>query len=187
MSTLFQCWPWSPDVWSALFSGLTVVVLAATGYFAIKQYRLINHKERLEKAFSIRTEFFANKEFMCIQSRIDTEDPELIETVELINREAKVEGGNIHRHGLLNKPQSELRQELDNYLNFLEAISSLFIQGWLEGSDWTGLWNYYFRRIRNLQPLWEYTQHYEYEWDDLIESIVKADDIYAEKPTVNIL
>jgi hypothetical protein len=156
----------TPQFWAGVSAGvqcLGVIVLVVTAIAGFVKYRETKHKDRLAKNFEIRRTFALEPQLYEIQGKIEYESTDLAEILEkLVNAEKP------RNPGLLTDQQEQLRQQLDNYINILEAVGSLRYCGWLQQEDFAGFWNYYFLRIREWELLWKYVSNKKYEWDDVV-------------------
>ncbi|MBF0342487.1 MAG: hypothetical protein HQL95_16200 [Magnetococcales bacterium] len=138
----------------------------------------INDKKRLAfKDFEIRRDFLKDKELNDIQSRIEHEDAELLEILKKLNENKD----NPYNGDILFGSQKKIHQNLDIYLNYLEGIAMLIKEKALISANSPGFWTYYFRRIHNWAPLWEYASLPEYEWDVLVNHCKEAQRTYEQR------
>lgn len=149
----------------------TLVVVAMTAWIGVEQYRETKHKERLLNDFQMRRDFIMQPKLSDIQAKIEHESADLERILKKL-----VSAKNPYDPNLLNDKEKELHQKLDNYINFLEAVGSLRSRGWLERKDYSGFWNYYFRRLRERETLWKYISKSYYDWKDVTNWALEAHD-----------
>ena len=161
--------PFGEEFWNAVvaLSGLAAcLVLAITGMAGYRRYKAAKRKERLEKDFQMRRDFILNSELTRIQGMIEHQSDDLATVLKkLINAE------NPYDSDLLDNNEQMLHEQLDSYINYLEAVGSLRSRGWLQEEDYTGFWNYYFRRIGAWKLLCQYVSNPWYEWGDVVNWI----------------
>lgn len=148
-----------------------LVVVAMTAWIGVKQYGETKHKERLLNDFQMRRDLVMEPKLSEIQAKIEYESADLERILKKL-----VSAENPYDPDLLNDEEKTLHQHLDNYINFLEAVGSLRSRGWLERKDYSGFWNYYFRRLKEWEILWKYISKPYYEWKDVRNWAQEAHD-----------
>jgi len=139
------------------------LVLAITGLAGYQKYREEKRKERLEEDFRMRRDLILNSQLMKIQAVIEHRSEDLGTMLRKL-----VDAEDPFAPGLLDRNEEELHQQLDNYLNYLEAVGSLRTRKWLQEEDYTGFWSYYFGKIGQWPLLYEYISDPRYEWYDVL-------------------
>ncbi|MBF0213451.1 MAG: hypothetical protein HQM00_07800 [Magnetococcales bacterium] len=120
----------------------------------------------------MRCKFLEAKQYSDIQSRIEHEDPELEVLLKLVDGS----DDNPYAPGKLTKAQTTTHQELDNYINYLEAVALLIKNGNILTEDTAGMWDYYLKRILDWEPLKRYVSYPPYNWYLVLSEAHKAAD-----------
>ncbi|MBF0613807.1 MAG: hypothetical protein G8237_06985 [Magnetococcales bacterium] len=139
-------------------------------FVTFKTYFLSRRREMIYKDYEMRCKFIESGKYTEIQSKIEHEDQELENVLKLVDGS----DDDPYAPGKLTKPQAVIHQQLDDYINYLDAVSLLIKNGNILTEDTAGMWDYYLRRVLEWEPLKNYVRYPPYGWDLVIAEAEKA-------------
>ena len=145
----------------------TFLVLLVTSHVALAQYKRKCRKEEVDKDIELRKEVRENPSHCRIQILISHRDLKLESLLNRINASDEPCSAQLASAGRLSAEHLVFRQDLDNYLNFLEEVGMMIRRKYFTDEATSGYWDYYFERIGDWEPLRKYISHPEFRWSDL--------------------